>query len=71
MNNRWREIAVNCWEERTDGLHFDQEMFADLIINECLYVCHFRGMNTELYEGQLQAAALIEEHFGLKYETQV
>jgi len=66
MNNRWREIAVTCWEERTDGLHFDQEKFADLLINECLYVCYFRGMNTELYGGQLQAAKHIEERFGME-----
>jgi hypothetical protein len=26
MNPRWREIAINCWDERTDGLHFDQEI---------------------------------------------
>jgi hypothetical protein len=38
MNTRWREIAVNCWEERTDGLHFDQEMFAELIVRECVRI---------------------------------
>ena len=68
MNTRWREIAVNCWEERMDGLHFDQEMFAKLIIDECLKQCYNRGMNDELYEGQLKAARYIEEHFGLKDE---
>jgi hypothetical protein len=36
MNNRWREIAVTCWEERLDGLQFDQEMFAELIVKECI-----------------------------------
>ena len=35
MNTRWREIAVTCWEQRTDGLHFDQEKFAKLIVKEC------------------------------------
>jgi hypothetical protein len=38
MNNRWREIAVNCWEERLDGLQFDQEMFAELIIRKCIEI---------------------------------
>jgi len=38
MNNRWREIAVTCWEERLDGLHFDQEMFANLIVRECVRI---------------------------------
>jgi hypothetical protein len=40
-------------------------MFAKLIIDECLKQCYNRGMNDELYEGQLQAAAYIEEHFGI------
>jgi len=68
MNTRWREIAEECWDERTDGLHFDQEMFAKLLIDECLNQCYNRGMNDELYEGQLKAAAYIKEHFGLKDE---
>ena len=38
MNIRWREIAINCWDERTDGLHFDQEMFAELIIRKCIEI---------------------------------
>jgi hypothetical protein len=38
MNNRWREIAVTCWEERLDGLQFDQEMFAKLIVRECVRI---------------------------------
>jgi hypothetical protein len=66
MNNRWREIAVQCWEERADGLQFDQEMFAKLIIDECLDQCYNRGLNSPIYEGQLKAAGYIEEHFGIK-----
>ena len=66
MNNRWREIAVTCWEERTDGLQFDQEMFAKLIIDECLDQCYNRGLNSPIYEGQLKAARYIEQHFGIK-----
>jgi len=69
MNPRWREIAVTCWEERSDGLQFDQEMFAKLIIDKCLQQCYNRGMNDELYEGQLQAAAYIEEYFGIQNEA--
>ena len=68
MNNRWREIAVQCWEERTDGLHFDQEKFAKLIIDECLDQCYNRGLNSPIYEGQLKAAGYIEKHFGIKDE---
>lgn len=42
------------------------EKFAELIITECLNQCYFRGMNDELYSGQLRAAAYIEEHFGVE-----
>ena len=35
MNTRWSELAEECWDERIDGYHFDQEMFAELIIKEC------------------------------------
>jgi len=41
------------------------EKFAQLIIKECLDQCYNRGMNDELYAGQLKAAAYIEEHFGV------
>ena len=43
-----------------------QEKFAELIIAECLNQCYFRGMNDELYAGQLRAAAYIEQHFGVE-----
>jgi hypothetical protein len=42
------------------------EKFAELIVRECLNQCYNRGMNDELYEGQLKAAAYIEQHFGVK-----
>jgi len=40
------------------------EKFAQLIIAECLNQCYYRGMNDELYAGQLRAALYIEQHFG-------
>jgi hypothetical protein len=40
------------------------EKFAELIIAECLNQCYYRGMNDELYAGQLRAALYIEQHFG-------
>ena len=40
--------------------------FAELIVRECLDQCYNRGMNDELYAGQLKAAAYIEEHFGVE-----
>ena len=67
MNPRWREIAVTCWDERPDGLHFDQEMFAELIIRECADVCN--NLDAE-YEGEevlaTWCAKSIKEHFGLE-----
>jgi len=68
MNTRWREIAVNCWEERTDGLHFDQEKFVELIIHECIEVMK---ANETMPVGYIQAKLVdthslaIKEHFGL------
>jgi hypothetical protein len=42
------------------------EKFAELIVRECLNQCYNRGMNDELYAGQLKAAAYIEQHFGVE-----
>jgi len=36
MNERIRELAEQCWDQRLKGRHFDQEMFALLIVQECL-----------------------------------
>ena len=36
MNERIRELAKQCWNERWEGqLHFDNEKFAELIVREC------------------------------------
>ena len=36
MNTRIRELAEQCWDKRPEGqLHFDNEKFAELIIEEC------------------------------------
>jgi hypothetical protein len=42
------------------------EKFAELIVAECLDQCYNRGMNDELYAGQLNAAWYIEQHFGVE-----
>ena len=47
-------------------LYSDMEKFAELIVKECLDQCYNRGMNDELYAGQLKAATHIEEHFGVE-----
>jgi len=73
MNERIRELAYEA-EDYADGI-VDQggefheaytKKFAELIVRECLDQCYNRGMNDELYAGQLKAAAYIEEHFGVE-----
>jgi len=31
MNERIKELAEQCWDRRLDGVHFDQEKFANLV----------------------------------------
>jgi hypothetical protein len=64
MNPRWREIAVTCWDERTDGLHFDQEMFAELIVQECMEV----SLKYSHRDDDMGAiiARQIKQHFGVE-----
>ena len=73
MNERIRRLL----NEATSGLEPDlskqrtvtlneMEKFAELIVQECLNQCYNRGMDDELYAGQLKAATYIEEYFGVK-----
>jgi hypothetical protein len=73
MNERIQELADKIWaEEYWDNPNTDKLLpaqlnkFAQLIVKECLDQCYYRGMNDELYEGQLKAAAYIEQHFGVE-----
>jgi len=62
MNERIRELARQCWDERLDGKHFDQEKFAELIILECIEV-----MKQNDYYGQwLGERKRIKQHFGVE-----
>ena len=36
MNKQIKQLTAKCWDERLDGRHFDQEMFAKLIIQKCI-----------------------------------
>lgn len=75
MNTRWREIAVTCWDERMDGLHFDQEMFAKLIVKECIeqgdtLAKHYIDKHPEQEQAMLLASIAdysneIKKHFGV------
>jgi len=70
---RIKEIAVDAGMISSEANGFDrtsllqkEKKFAELIVKECLDQCYNRGMNDELYAGQLKAAAYIEEHFGVE-----
>jgi hypothetical protein len=58
MNERIRELARQCWDTRLDGLHFDQEKFAELIVQECADIAN----QAEPY----QAGDLIKKCFGVE-----
>jgi hypothetical protein len=80
MNERIKELALQAKQSALDAMIkiTDKEealkvysetydtKFAELIIRECLNQCYNRGMNDELYAGQLKAATYIEEHFGVE-----
>lgn len=62
------DIGMKRWEgPRSDSISDqDLEKFAELIVQECLDQCYNRGMNDELYDGQLKAAEYIKQHFGVE-----
>jgi hypothetical protein len=59
MNDRIKELAKQCWNERWEGqLHFDNEKFAELIVRECANVAAEHDA-LDIYEE-------IREHFGVE-----
>jgi len=36
MNERIKELAAQCWDRKLDGIHFNQEKFAELVVRECI-----------------------------------
>ena len=78
MNERIDELIEECTSVNDDLVYdgrdsymktteyFDKEKFAELIVQECLNQCYNRGMDDELYAGQLKAATYIEEYFGVE-----
>ena len=62
MNLRWTVLAEECWDERIDGYHFDQEMFAKLIIKECMEWC---DAHATINGTAQQVRASIKQHFGV------
>jgi hypothetical protein len=58
MNKRIRELAEQCWDRRLDGLHFDQEKFAQLIVRECVLISR---TSTDGFSAGRRMEELLEE----------
>jgi hypothetical protein len=70
VNQRIRELILEAGFPTFGKMYVvsdgeELERFAELIVQECLDQCYHRGMNDELYTGQLKAASYIEQHFGV------
>ena len=64
MNKQIRELMLEAGFVAPE-ISIRAQRLAELVINECLDQCYNRGMNDELYDGQLRAAEYIELHFGV------
>ncbi len=64
MNERIKELAEQCWNNRPEGqLHFDNEKFAELIVRECAEFA--RQHNLEKADRSHMIHKAIREHFGV------
>jgi hypothetical protein len=69
MNKRIRVLAQQCWDRRLDGLHFDQEKFAELIVKECANHCDLlldHKISSEWSRGTHDCSRAIKKHFGVE-----
>jgi len=74
MNKQIKRLAEQCWDRRLDGVHFDQEKFAELIVRECLEIAsEIRGeprTDTHFVIGyDLACERMVDafkEHFGIE-----
>ena len=78
MNERIKELAEQCWNERPEGqLHFDNEKFAELIVRECIQTLRdntpvldenesVEDWNKGYIRAMLDCEHHITEHFGVK-----
>jgi len=64
MNDRIRELASQCWDRRLDGMHFDQEKFAELIVEECANVAD----ENYIHRGSRTCGLAIRLHFGVEHD---
>ena len=64
MNERIKELASQCWDLRLDGQHFDQEQFAELIVQECIE--QVKVFNVRMDARPRHIVEAIQQHFGVK-----
>ena len=67
MNERIKELAKQCWDERPEGqLHFDNEKFAELIVRECIEQVEVFNVRMDARPRHIVEA--IKQHFGVEDE---
>jgi len=67
MNLRIKQLAEQCWNKRPEGqLHFDNEKFAELIVQKCMDIAKYHTPDTEECEYTWLIHDKIKEHFGVK-----
>lgn len=66
MNKRIQELAKQCWNERYEGqLHFDNEKFAELIVQECAKIA-FQNDIAKFTKDGYRIGLDIQKHFGVE-----
>jgi len=66
MNQRIKELAEQCWEERKYGpAWFNEEKFAELIVQECIDIVSPYAVRMENFNGGHPIADL-KKHFGVE-----
>ena len=66
MNDRIRELASQCWDRRLDGMHFDQEKFAELIVRKCIEQVEVFNVRRDARPRHI--VEVIKQHFGVEDE---
>jgi hypothetical protein len=63
MNTRIKELAEQCWNKRPEGqLHFDNEKFAELIVEEVYdYI-----LNATFDDEPWPSRKDVKQHFGVE-----
>ena len=71
MNDRIQELAAEAKKSVPAGLEVDRwiecynEIFAKLIVRECVAVCMSRAGNRDYNTGRLHCTSDIKQHFGI------